>query len=107
MTGKAQSALVTTKPEEEFEDSLICDGGATWPLTKNLENCSLYKLKDLENCTLCKLLHKPKVVINQMAHVSTMMNSTHLRHRTYHICDRLVLPVIVKVFVVPGLKHDL
>ena len=43
ITGKAHSAFVTTRSEEEMEDALICDGGAT---------CTL------ENCSLCK----PKVV---------------------------------------------
>ncbi len=38
-----------------------------------------------------------------------MMNSTHLCNKTYYVCDRLgeIRPIIVKAYVVPGLKHDL
>ncbi len=38
-----------------------------------------------------------------------MMNSTHLCYKTYYVCDRLgeIRLIIVKAFVVPGLKHDL
>jgi hypothetical protein len=62
ITGKAHCAFVTTRSEEELDDSLICDGGSTCTLTKRLENC-----------TLCK----PKVVVIQTANESTMMKSTY------------------------------
>ncbi len=73
---------------------MICDGGATCTLTKSLENFSL-----------CK----PKVVVIQTVHGLTMMNSTHLCYKTYYVCDRLgeIRPLIVKAYVVSGLKHDL
>ena len=37
------------------------------------------------------------------------MISTHLCYKTYHVWDRLgeVQLIIVKAYVVPGLKHDL
>ncbi len=37
-----------------------------------------------------------------------MINSTHLRCKTYYVCDRLgeVRQIIVKAYVVPRLKHD-
>ncbi len=63
ITGKAHNAFVTTRSAEEFEDCLICNGGATCTLTKSLKNCSL---------------RKPKVVVIQTVHGSTMMNSTYL-----------------------------
>jgi hypothetical protein len=94
ITGKIRSAYVTTRSDEEWEDCLVCDGGAT---------CTL--MKSLENCSLCK----PKVVVIQTAHGTTIMNSTHLCYKTYYVCDRLgeIRPIIVKAYVVPGLKHDL
>ncbi len=54
-------------------------------------------------------LCKPKVAVMQTAQRSTMMNSTHLCYKTYYVCDRLgeVRLIIVKGYVVPGLKHDL
>ncbi len=57
------------------------------------------------NFSLCK----PKVLVIQTAHGSTMMNSTHLCYKTYYVCDRLgeIRLIIVKAFVIPGLKHDL
>ncbi len=38
-----------------------------------------------------------------------MMNSTNQCYRTYYVCDRLgiVRLIIVKAYVVPGLKHNL
>jgi hypothetical protein len=38
-----------------------------------------------------------------------MMNSTHVCYKTYYVCDRLgeVQLIIVKAYMVPGLKHDL
>jgi hypothetical protein len=94
ITSKICCAYITTRSDEELEDCLICDGGATCTLTKSLENCSL-----------CK----PKVVVIQTAHGTTMMNSAHLCYKTYYVCDRLgeIQPIIVKAYVVPGLKHDL
>ena len=73
---------------------MICDGGATCILRKSLEDCSL-----------CK----PKVEAIQTAHGSTSMNSTHLCYKTYYVCDSLgeVRPIIVKAYVVPGLKNEL
>jgi hypothetical protein len=93
-TGKAHCAFVTTRSEEEMEDCLICDGGTTCILTKSLEKCSL-----------CK----PKVVVIQTAHESTVINATHLSYKTYYVCDRLgeVRLIIVKAYMVSGLKHDL
>ncbi len=73
-TGKAHCSLITTKSEEESEDCLICDGGATCTWTKSLESSSL-----------CK----PKVVVIQTAHRLTMMNSTYLCYTTYYVCDRV------------------
>ncbi len=37
------------------------------------------------------------------------MSTTHLCLKTYHVCDRLgeIRPIVVKAYVVPGLKHDL
>ena len=94
ITGRIRGAYVTTRSDEELEDCLICDGGATCTLTKSLKNCSL-----------CK----PKVVVIQTAHGTTIMNSTHLCYKTYYVCDRLgeIRPIIVKAYVVPGLEHDL
>ena len=61
--------------------------------------------KSLENSTLCK----PKVVEIQTAHGDTMMKTTHLCYKTYFVKDRLgeIRPIIVKAYVVPGLKYDL
>ena len=52
---------------------------------------------------------KPKVVEIQTAHGATIMRTTHLCHKTYFVKDRLgeTRPIIVKAYVVPGLKHDL
>jgi hypothetical protein len=38
ITGKAHCAYVTTRSEEDLEDCLICDGGATCILTKGRRN---------------------------------------------------------------------
>ncbi len=85
ITGKIRGAYVTTRSDEELEDCLICDGGATCTLTKSLENCSL-----------CK----PKVVVIQTAYGTTMMKSTHLCYEIYYVCDRLgeIRPIIVKAY---------
>jgi hypothetical protein len=68
ITGKAHSAFVITRLEEELEKSLIL----------NLD-------KEPENCILCK----PKVVVIQTAHGSTMMNSTQC-YKSCYVCNRLV-----------------
>ena len=58
-----------------------------------------------ENCTLVK----QKVVEIQTAHGGTQMNTTHRCLKTYYVRDRLgeIRPIVVKAYVVPGLKHDL
>ena len=40
---------------------------------------------------------------------STIMRTTHLCYKTYFVKDRLgeIRPIIVKAYVVPGLKYDL
>ena len=45
----------------------------------------------------------------QTAHGATIMRTTHLCHKTYFVKDRLgeIRPIIVKAYVVPGLKYDL
>ena len=53
ITGKIHSVYLTTRSDDELEDCLICDGGATCTLTKSLENSSL---------------RNPKVVVTQKAH---------------------------------------
>ena len=90
--GHAHSACVSTLSIDEM--ALICDDGATCTLTKSLENC-----------TQCK----PKVVEIQTAHGATIMRTTHLCYKTYFVKDRLgeIRPIIVKAYVVPGLKYDL
>ena len=92
--GHAHSAFVSTRSIDNMEYSLICDGGATCTLTKSLENC-----------TQCK----QKVVEIQTAHGATIMRTTHLCFKTYFVKDRLgeIRPIIVKAYVVPGLKYDL
>jgi hypothetical protein len=77
-----------------MEDALIYDGGATSTLTKSLENCTLVK---------------QKVVEIQTAHGGTQMSTTHHCIKTYYFHDRLgeFRPIVVKAYVVPGLKHDL
>ena len=87
------SAFVSTRSIDDMEDSLICDRGATCTLTKSLENC-----------TQCK----QKVVETQTAHGATIMRITHLCFKTYFVKDRLgeIRPIIVKAYVVPGLKYD-
>jgi hypothetical protein len=92
--GHAHSAFVSTRSVSDMEDALICDGGATCTLTKTLENC-----------TQCK----PKVVDIQTAQGATLMSTTHICLKTYYVRDRLgeVRPIVVKAYVVPGLKYDL
>ena len=71
-------------------------GGATCTLTKTLENC-----------TQCK----PKVVDIQTAQGATLMPTTHPGHclKMYCVRDRLgeIRPIVVKAYVVPGLKYEL
>ncbi len=92
--GHAHSAFVSTRTISEMEDALICDGGATCTLTRTLENC-----------TQCKL----KVVEIQTAQGATIMSTTHLCLKTYYVRDRLgeIRPIVVKAYVVPGLKYAL
>ncbi len=92
--GKEQSAFVTTRSEEELEDCLVCDEGATCTSAKNLENCSL-----------CE----PKVVIIQTAHGSTMMNASYLCYKTFFIWDILgeVRQILVIAYVVSNLLKDI
>ena len=68
-----------------------------------MHHCTL--TKSLDNCTLCK----PKVVEIQTAHGASIMNTTHLCYKTFYVRDRLgeFRPIIVKAYVVPGLKYDL
>ncbi len=77
-----------------MEDAFICDGGATRTFTKTLENC-----------TLCK----PKVVEIQTVQGSRIMSTTHLCLKTYYVRDQFgeIRPILVKAYVVPGLKYDL
>ncbi len=77
-----------------MEDALICDSGATSTLTKSPENCTLVQ---------------QKVVDIQTAHGGMQMSITHGCLKTYYVRDRLgeIRPIIVKAYVVPGLKHDL
>ena len=62
-------------------------------------------IKTLENCTRCK----PKVVDIEMAQGVKLMSTTHLCLKTYYVRDRLgeIRPIVVKAYVVPGLKYDL
>ena len=91
---KLISVRVSTRSIEDMENALICDGGATCTLTKSLKNC-----------TVCK----PKVVEVHTAHGATIRRTTHLCYKTYFVKDRLgeIRPIIVKAYVVPGLKYDL
>jgi hypothetical protein len=52
---------------------------------------------------------KQKVVDFQTAHGGTQMSTTHSCLKTYCVRDRLgeIRPIVVKAYVVPGLKHDL
>jgi hypothetical protein len=91
---RSESAFVSTRILADMEDALICDGGATSTLTKSLENSTLIK---------------QKVVEIQTAHDGTQMSSTHRCLTTYYVRDRLgeIRPIVVKAYVIPGLKHDL
>ncbi len=90
----SESAFVSTRALADREDALICDGGATSTLTKLLENCTLFQ---------------QKVVEIQTAHGDTQMSTTHCCLKTYYVRDRLgeIRPIVVKAYVVSGLKHDL
>ncbi len=92
--GHAHSAFVSTRTMSDMEDALICDGGATCTLTKTLENCA--------QC-------RPKVVEIQTAQGATITSTTHLCLKTDYVRDRLgeIHPIVVKAYVVPGLKYDL
>jgi hypothetical protein len=70
ITGKIRGAYVTTRSDKELEDCLICNGGATCTLRKSLGDCF--------PC-------KPKVVVIQTAHGTTIMNSTHQCYKTLHL----------------------
>ncbi len=91
---RSESAFVSTRMLADMEDTLICDGGATSTLTKSLKNCTLVK---------------QKVEEIQTAHGSTKMSTTHRCLKTYYVRHRLgeLRPIVVKEYVVPGLKHDL
>ena len=58
-----------------------------------------------KNCTRCK----PKVAEIQTAQGATIMSTTHLCLKTYYVRDRSgeIRPIVVKAYVVPGLKYDL
>ena len=45
----------------------------------------------------------------QTAQGATLMSTTHLCLKTYYFRDRLgeIRPIVVKAYVVPGLKYDL
>ena len=45
----------------------------------------------------------------QTGHGATIMRTTRLCDKTYFVCDRLgeIRPIIVKAYVIPGLKDDL
>ncbi len=92
--GHAHRSFVSTRTMSDMEDALICDGGATCTLTKTLENR-----------TQCK----PKVVEIQTAQGATIMSTTHLCLKTYYVVDLLgeIRPIVVKAYVVPGLKYDI
>jgi hypothetical protein len=90
----SESAFVSTTALADMEDALICDGGATSTLTKSLEICTLVQ---------------QKVVEIQTAHGGTQMSTTHCCLKTYYARDYLgeIRPIVVKAYVVTGLKHDL
>ncbi len=77
-----------------MEDALICDGGATYTLTKTLGNCTQWK---------------QKVVEIQTVQGATIISTTHLCLKTYYLRDRLgeIRPIIVNAYIFPGVKYDL
>jgi hypothetical protein len=89
-----ESAFVSAGVLADMEDASICDGEATSALTKSLENSTLVQ---------------QKVVDIQTAHGDSQMSTTHHCLKTYYVRDRLgeIRPIVVKAYVVPGLKHDL
>jgi hypothetical protein len=89
-----ESAFVSTRKLADMEDALTCDGGATSTLIKSLENCTLVQ---------------QKVVDIQTAHGGILMSTTHRCLKTYYVRDRFgeIRPIVVKAYVVPGLKNDL
>ncbi len=64
--GRAHSAFVSTRSVAGMEDASICDGEATFTLTKTFT-------LTLEYCTQCKL----KVVEIQTAQGATIMSTTY------------------------------
>ena len=93
--GHAHSAFVSTRSVSDMEDASISDGGAKCTLTK----------KKLENCTQCN----PKVLDIQTAQGATLVSTTRLCLKTYYVRVQLVeiSPIVVKAYVVPGLKYNL
>ncbi len=93
----SESAFVSIRALADMEDALTCDGGATSTLTKWLENCTLVKQKVEEIQTAVT------------AHGGTQMSTTHRCLETHYVRGRLgeIRPIVVKAYVVPGLKHDL
>jgi hypothetical protein len=91
---RSERAFVSTRALADMEDALICDGGATSILTKSLENWTLV------NQTVVEI---------QTARGNTQISTTHRCIKTYYVRDRLgeIRPIVVKAYVVPGLKHDL
>ena len=79
--GHAHSAFVSTRTMSDMEDALICGGGATFTLTKTLENR-----------TQCK----PKVVEIQTVQGATITSTIHLCLKTYYVQD--LLGEIVQLF---------
>ncbi len=45
---RPERAFVSTRVLADMEDALICDGGATYTLTKSLENCTRVQQKKVD-----------------------------------------------------------
>jgi hypothetical protein len=93
---RPESAFVSTRVPVDMEDALIRDCGAT---------STLRLTKSLENCTHVQ----QKVVDIETTHSGTQISTTHSCLKMYCVRDRLgeIRPIVVKAYVVPGLKDDL
>jgi hypothetical protein len=78
--------------EAIFIPELAMNGGDTSTLTRSLENCTLVNRRHI-----------------QTAHSATLMSTTYRCLMAHYIRDRLggTRPIVVRAYVVPGLKHDL
>ncbi len=66
---RPESAFISTRVLADIEDALICDGGATFTLTKSLENCTRVQ---------------QKVADIQTAYGGTLLSTTHRCLKTYY-----------------------